>query len=70
MKQFEEWCNEHIEDAKNPDWEAFDKEWTHVHDWRTYVTEDVRENWDSISLVGRCAVIACCEEAAGNEEWD
>ena len=66
------WYEEFVEKAENPDWEDFDKQWNHIHDWRTYVdyVEDVRKNWDSIPLIGRCAIVACCEEMAGNENWD
>lgn len=61
---------EHIKDAENPDWEEFNKAWKHVHDWRTYVTEEVRIMWELIPLIGRCAIISCCERVASNEEWD
>lgn len=60
-----------VEDAENPDWKEFDNHLgRHVHDWRSYITEEVRENWEQLSLIARCAVISCCEEVAGNEEWD
>lgn len=57
-------------DAVNPNWEEFDREWKHVHDWRTYVPRDLRADWGMLPLIARCAVIHCCQEAAGREEWD
>ena len=60
----------HIKDADNPNWKEFDAKDKHIHDWRTYITEEVRENWCLINLLGRCAIISCCEAMADNEEWD
>jgi len=58
------------EQAENPNWKEFDKQRKHIHDWRTYITEEVRVIWEDVSLIGRCAIISCCENVAGNEEWD
>ena len=30
-----------IEDVFNPNFGEFDKQCKHVHDWRTYITDDV-----------------------------
>jgi len=62
--------NEHYNEAVNPNWKEFDRQWKHIHDWRTYITDEVRTNWDKIPLIGRCAIISCCKETAGNENWD
>lgn len=58
------------EAAENPEWEAFDKLTRAIHDWRTYVTAEVRAAWFDIPLEGRLAVISCCEQEADAEEWD
>lgn len=70
IEQMDKHLSQYIESAKNPDWEEFDKEWKHVHDWRTYITEEVKTNWDKIPLIGRCAIISCCKEVASRENWD
>ena len=64
------WYDEYIEEARNPDWETFDKKHMRVHEWETYITDEVRENWNDICLLGRCAIIACCQSVADNEDWD
>ena len=64
------WYNEYLKDAVNPNWEEFDKGFHRVHNWRTYITEEVRAHWNNISVIGRCAVISCCEAMADREEWD
>jgi hypothetical protein len=61
---------QHREAALSPDWADFDNRNKHVHDWRTYVTDEVRAIWETIPLEGRMALIHCCESAADREEWD
>lgn len=61
---------DNIASAKNPDWEEFDRQFKHIHEWQTYITDEVRFNWNKIPLIGRCAIISCCEEMASNENWD
>jgi hypothetical protein len=59
-----------FEDAANPKWDEFDKEFKHVHDWRTYVTDGIRESWLQLSIETRLAVIEVCQNAADNEHWN
>ncbi len=61
---------QHKHEAENPRWEEFDQAWKHVHDWRTYVTPEVKDNWGNLSLETRCAVIDVCQCAADQEIWD
>jgi hypothetical protein len=56
-------------DANNPQWEEWDRQWKHVHDWQTYA-QKLRPFWNQLSLEARCAVVAVCEEAASREDWD
>lgn len=59
--------------AENPDWKAFDSIPTfqaNPHDWRKYVTADVRSVWDVLSIEARCAIIDICDEVASREHWD
>lgn len=63
--------SEYSEEAKKPNWSEFDDELgAHVHDWRTYITDEVRTIWFKLPLLSRCAIVACCEEMAHNEQWD
>ena len=61
---------ENIEQAENPDWEQFDSKWLHVHDWRSYITDEVREQWALIDLEARCIVIHIAQACANKESWD
>ena len=61
---------ENIEQAENPNWEQFDNEWKHVHDWRTYITDEVREQWAVIDLEARCIAINIAQSCADQEHWD
>jgi len=61
---------DNIEQAKNPDWEEFDKKYKRVHDWRTYITPEVRKQWDFIDLEARCIVIHIAQEVADSEHWE
>lgn len=49
-----------------PKWE----ETSRVHDWRSYIPEEVRKIWTSIGYLGRRVIIIICENAAGREEWE
>ena len=60
----------YIKMADNPDWDGFDNIVKPIHDWRTYVTDEVREMWETIRLAGRYAIVSICEEMASNENWD
>lgn len=64
------WYEQYTAEAENPNWEVFDSKHKHIHDWRSYITDEVRENWFDISLIGRCALISCCEVVANDEEWE
>ena len=61
------WYKEYIKDANNPDWNG---KHSRCHNWRYYVTDEVRSHWAIISLIGRCAIISCCTKMADNEIWD
>ncbi len=63
-------CEENKEQAENPQWEDFDKQWKHVHDWRTYVTTEIRVAWFDIDVATRCLIISIAQEAADHEHWD
>ena len=62
--------SENIAKAENPEWEEFDNNRPHVHDWQTYITDEVRKHWAAIDLEARCVAIHIAESCAGLEEWD
>lgn len=65
-----DFIEENKEEASSPEWGEFDSKWKHVHDWRTYITDELRQNWDSLSLETRCALVNCCQQCADAEIWN
>ena len=61
---------ENIEQATNPKFEEFDKEWKPVHDWRTYVTDGIRQEWFNLDIEPRCIIIHIAQECADKEHWN
>ena len=61
---------ENTEKAENPNWDEFDNERKQVHDWRTYIMDEIREQWDVIELEARCIVIEMAQSCADKESWD
>ncbi len=59
-----------VKEVFYPEFEEFDGAGKRVHDWRTYVTDGVRANWDKLSVETRLAVIEVCEAVADAEEWN
>lgn len=49
-----------------PDWDG----WGRVHNWRNYISEEVRAMWDTFTDEQKAALYRSAEEAAGMEEWD
>ena len=63
-------CEENKDQAESPQWGGFDKQWKHVHDWRTYVTDEIRAAWFDIDVAARCLIISIAQECADREHWD
>ncbi len=40
------------------------------HDWKKYVSKEVREIWGEFSVNQRMALGRCFDEIASREEWD
>ena len=59
-----------FKEAVYPNWEQYDKQTKHVHDWRSYITDGVRMAWFEIPLEGRIAVIEVAQECADGEGWN
>lgn len=56
----------HLEKAKDPNWEGS----SGIHDWRDYIADKIKKNWETLPLEVRCAVIEQCQDIADKEEWD
>lgn len=41
-----------------------------VHDWRTYVTPELRLKWDTFTEDQRILLAQAFEQIAQNEQWD
>jgi hypothetical protein len=54
------------EDVCNPCWESAGR----VHDWRNYISDEVKELWDSFTDVQRRAIQRQAQQQADDEEWD
>jgi len=54
------------ERIKNPNWENMSKPL--IHDWRGYVDDDTRKNWDKLSTETKRAIYNMAEDQSGKEE--
>jgi len=52
--------------VRNPKWEHAGS----VHDWRNYIPDAVRQQWDALSRSAACIAVVMAENEAGKEEWD
>lgn len=53
-------------DPINPDWS---REWR-VHNWRNYITDDLRAMWHTFTDTQKIAIAQMAERQASNEQWD
>ena len=51
---------------EHPDWDAAGK----VHDWRNYISDEVRQMWESFTTEQKAAIARQADNLAGREEWD
>jgi len=54
------------DDYLNPDWERRQR----VHNWRNYISEEVRAKWQTFTPEQRAALARQAEETSDHEEWD
>lgn len=54
------------EQALNPKW----NEASRVHDWRNYISEEVKFLWDTFSDVQKFAIMKQADNQANQEVWD
>jgi hypothetical protein len=55
-----------LSDWWRPDWNAGGK----VHNWRNYVSEEVRAMWDTFNDDQKKALYRQANDSAEREEWD
>lgn len=53
-------------EADAPDWESGGR----VHNWKNYVSEELRAMWSTFTVEQRGAIYRSAEESAGREEWE
>lgn len=41
-----------------------------VHDWRNYVPDEMKNNWNKLTDRERMIIIIICDEIASQEDWD
>jgi hypothetical protein len=49
-----------------PDWDSA----SIVHEWKSYISEEMRQMWDSFSDAQKIAIARNAEDQAAFEEWD
>lgn len=55
-----------MEEYLNPKWENAGR----VHDWRNYISNELRTVWGTFTDAQKIALGENAEEIAGREEWD
>lgn len=55
-----------LDELDNPEFENAGR----VHDWRNHVPEEVKEQWDQLSLDAKQVAYLAAYNEAENEEWD
>lgn len=58
------------EDYREPEFERFDKEKKHVHEWLSYISPALRALWSGFTHEQKAAIAANAENMASNEHWD
>lgn len=57
--------------AEPMDWESWRREMGRpIHEWRVYVTDEVRALWHTFTPEQKVAVMRMADEMAGREQWD
>ena len=53
-------------DYKDPRWDVCER----VHCWRNYISNNLREIWDTFTDEQKAAIAESADDAASMEEWD
>ena len=53
-------------DWQNPKWDITDR----IHNWRNYASDDLKDEWLSMSGKQRMIIASCLDEIASGEHWD
>lgn len=57
-------------DYRDPEFERFDSQQKHVHEWLSYISSAMRLGWHNFSDEMKAAIAANAESIASNEHWD
>lgn len=55
-----------LKEIEHPKWDAA----LRTHDWRNYISYDIREAWPNLSLETKTVVYRVAQEVADDEDWD
>ena len=53
-------------DYRSPNWDVFTK----THNWRNYISEELRSMWESFTDEQKAAIATNAQEIADREDWD
>lgn len=75
-RAFYEWQNEQdhvpliiLQAVKDDPWDDWNPKPPHVHEWRAYVTDDLRGMWKTFNTGQRIAIAENAQRIADNEDW-
>lgn len=57
-------------DYREPEFERFDKQAKHVHEWISYISRAMRLGWSNFSDEMKAVTAANAELIASNEQWE
>jgi len=55
-----------VDDCYNPKWDEAGR----VHDWRNYISEEMRAIWPTFTDDQKKIIAANADDEAGNEHWE
>lgn len=59
-----------IADYADPNWAEHDAKLKHVHEWKSYIGEELRGMWGTFSDGQKKAIAANAQDIADREQWD
>ena len=62
--------NSDVKRINNPNWVEYFESSVHVHDWRTYIPDEIKGYWVALNEEAKYIAYAMAEMQASQEEWD
>ncbi len=57
-------------DFENPNWEEFESTFKHIHDWKSYVSDELKKHWCNIDEKSKAIFASCLQDIADREHWE